>query len=93
MSINTPIEAVAIRPADERDRDRLMRLAQLDSAAVPVGPTLVAALEGGLAIADPFHPTAGLVELLRMRAGQVPRASRRLRIVARSQPTLERAIA
>jgi hypothetical protein len=52
-------------------------LAQLDSARCPSGRVLVAAvggepraalpLEGGRAIADPFHRTAELVALLELR--------------------------
>jgi hypothetical protein len=57
------------------------RLAQLDSAFCPRGRVLVAAvggepraalpLDGGPAVADPFHPTAELVALLGMRAAQL----------------------
>jgi hypothetical protein len=72
---------VTVRPALESDRPALERLAALDSSAVPAGDILVAAIDGELraavavhsrmAIADPFHPTAELVSLLRARAQQL----------------------
>jgi hypothetical protein len=65
------------------------RLARLDSAAPPRGPVLVAAtdgvpraalpLNGGPAIADPFHNTAELVSLLEVRLAQLTSPSRRPR--------------
>ena len=58
----------------------LSRLAQLDGAPRPAGAVLVAELDGeivaavpfdgGRAIADPFRPTAELVELLRARCAK-----------------------
>jgi hypothetical protein len=61
--------------------ETIERLARLDSARRPSGPVLVAAvggepvaalpLEGGPAIAEPFHPTAALVSLLELRAAQM----------------------
>jgi hypothetical protein len=97
MSIISAIDPVVIRSANEGDHDRLRRLAQLDSAAVPAGPMLIAevggsiraavALEGGAAIDDPFHPTAELVTLLRARAKQAEARSAQLRIIARSPLT------
>jgi hypothetical protein len=80
---------IVIRRAAARDGVALARLAALDSAARPLGPLLVAEVEseiraaldlgGGGAIADPFHRTAELVELLRLRASQLeaPRAASR----------------
>jgi hypothetical protein len=79
---------VIVRLADYGDSAALVRLAGLDSAAFPDGPTLVAELDGeiqaalpvhgGPPIADPFRPTSGLVAMLRLRAqhlrGEVPRA-------------------
>lgn len=69
---------VTVRLADYGDSAALVRLAGLDSAAYPEGPTLVAEVDGeiqaalpvdgGPPIADPFRPTAGLVEMLRLRA-------------------------
>jgi hypothetical protein len=61
------------------------RLARLDSAPCPRGRVLVAAvggepraalpLDGGPAIADPFHRTVELVALLGMRVAQLNGAS------------------
>lgn len=74
-------EAVVIRSATASDAPALERLADLDSARVPSGAVLIAELrgqpvaavplDGGIAIADPFVPSAHLVELLRLRARQV----------------------
>ena len=71
---------VTVRLASWRDGQELDRLAQLDSARSPIGPTLVAEVEGelvaalplrgGRPVADPFRPTAELVELLQIRAIQ-----------------------
>ena len=65
-------------PADE---PRLARLAALDSARPLYGPALVAEadsrllaalpLGSGRAIADPFEPTAELVELLGLHSEQL----------------------
>jgi|SRR5947209_3172534 len=79
-----PTEDVVIRLATSGD---LRRLAALDDAAVPAGPTLVAEvggaaaaalpLEGGRAIADPFRRTCELVALLELRATQLTRGGSR----------------
>jgi len=79
--MNSPRTDIVIRRADASDARALLRLAALDSAAVPpAGPDvliaevsgrIVAAVHDGRAIADPFRPTAGLVDLLRLRAGQL----------------------
>jgi hypothetical protein len=57
------------------------RLAALDSSSVPAQPLLLAeqggevrvavSLSGPAVIADPFHPTHALVELLQTRATQL----------------------
>jgi hypothetical protein len=75
--------AVTVHLASSRDARDLDRLAQLDSARAPVGPTLVAEVDGelvaalpvrgGRPLADPFRPTADLVGLLEMRAAQLLR--------------------
>ena len=75
--------AIVIRPAVAADAGALLRLAALDSARRPAGEMLVAEQAGSLvaalslsdgdAIADPFRPTADIVGLLRMRAGQLQR--------------------
>jgi hypothetical protein len=82
-----PGEHLVLRRSVAQDSAVLARLAQLDGAPRPVGAVLVAELdgeivaavpfEGGRAIADPFRPTAELVELLRTRTRK-PAPSRRL---------------
>src|SRR3954449_5406220 len=68
---------VVIRVATPADHDELSHLAALDSASVVRGTVLVAQSDGRIraaysveedrAIADPFLPTADLVELLEAR--------------------------
>jgi len=75
------IDGVTIRRSRAADREALQRLAQLDSRRLAGGELLVAEvdgelraalpLEGGQPIADPFRPTALLVSLLGLRAGQI----------------------
>jgi hypothetical protein len=72
---------LTIRRASSSDAGALHDLATLDSSAAPRGDVLVAEVgselraavevESGAAVADPFHPTADLVELLRFRADAV----------------------
>ena len=65
---------LSFRSAEPRDRARLERLAALDSARPLERPVLVAEVDdalvaaiggGGEVIADPFVPTAALVQGLR----------------------------
>ena len=93
----TYTETIAIRRAGEADRAALERLAALDSSSPPSGEVLIAEvggevqvaveIAGGTAIADPFRPTAHLVELVSLRAARVrdgvPRPHR-LRLHSRS---------
>jgi hypothetical protein len=75
---HTDHASVTIRRAGEADRQALERLAALDSAPVPSGEVLIAetgceqqaAIEVATraTIADPFRPTAHLLELLELRA-------------------------
>jgi hypothetical protein len=77
---------LTIRRAYADDAIELGRLAQLDSAKTPVGGALVAEsggrivaaldLESGAAIADPFIPTANIVELLRLHASRAAHEGR-----------------
>jgi hypothetical protein len=70
-------ERLVLRRAAAEDELALARLARLDSAPRPSGEMLVAEIDGrilaavpftgGRAIADPFHATADLVELLQAR--------------------------
>jgi hypothetical protein len=79
----TPVTRVTLRYSSAADAARLKTLAELDSAEAPTGPALVAEvdgrlraalpLDGGAPIADPFHRGAELIELLRLRAGQLGR--------------------
>jgi hypothetical protein len=87
--------SISLRRAVSSDAAALDRLAQLDSQRLPSGTHLVAEHEGvliaalaqpsGIAIADPFTPTADAVALLRQWAEQrtavAPRRSlRRARV-------------
>lgn len=87
-------QSITVRPAYADDALALRRLAALDSAKLPAQPLLVAEVEGelraalslvdGSAIADPFHPTTALLELLRTHAASVaPRPRSRRRTSAR----------
>ena len=72
--------SLTIRPATTADQFAIRRLAVLDSASPPTGEVLLAEMDGelwaalgvetGAAIADPFRPSADVVELLRFRAGR-----------------------
>ena len=74
---------VLVRPARTVDAADLRRLATLDSARPLTGDVLLAvsggdvaaamSLDTGAVIADPFQPTAHLVELLRTAARPTPR--------------------
>ena len=73
-----PMTSISLRLAGPADHSALESLAALDSAPALRGPVLVAESGGSLraalslgedrAVADPFAPTAELVELLRTRA-------------------------
>ncbi len=78
---------VTVRMADDGDAGALARLAALDSAGFPAGPTLVAEFDGepaaalpvagGPAVADPFLRTAAAIEMLELRAAQLRRSHER----------------
>ena len=80
-------ERLVLRRSTAEDAPALARLARLDSAPRPRGEMLVAEVDdrivaavpfdGGPAIADPFRPTADIVELLRARAELLSPARRR----------------
>ena len=73
--------AVLIRRAAAADEPEIARLSALDERELPAGERLIAELGGkvvaaldvrsGRAVADPFVPTSGVVELLGLRAAQV----------------------
>jgi hypothetical protein len=71
-------EPVFITHSLDSDSDAIRRLALLDDRRPPHGPALLAWVDGelraavgildGQVVADPFHRTADLVELLRLEA-------------------------
>jgi hypothetical protein len=88
-----------IRWAGQADEAAIARLAALDSQRRPEGELLVAEaggelvaalpVSGGTPVADPFHRTAAVVDLLALRARQVgaaDRASRARRGAQRARP-------
>jgi hypothetical protein len=78
--MKTP-EDITIRRTGAADGESLVRLAGLDSKHVPPGNFLLAevdgegwaaiALESGEVLADPFRPTADIVEMLQLRAARI----------------------
>ena len=75
--------SLVLRPATSADSYELERLAALDSARPLEGDVLLAyaggelraalSVDSGRHVADPFWPTADLVELLEAAAGDRPR--------------------
>jgi hypothetical protein len=71
-------DAITIRPSTETDRSAIWRLAALDDRPAPRGKALLGFVDGelraavplasGQAVADPFHLTNDVVELLQVRA-------------------------
>ena len=97
---------ITVRYSVASDLSELARLAALDSASPPRGPALIAEadsrmlaalpLGSGRPIADPFEPTAVILELLRLRAEQVQagepnRWRDRVRSLLRARPSHARA--
>jgi hypothetical protein len=94
--------SISIRTARQDDFTELWSVATLDSALVPAEPLLVAERDGAIvaalsltsgdAIADPFQRTADAVDLMRLRASQLPHRSsdqpRRLLGRLRGRPAL-----
>src|SRR5688500_19016201 len=88
MSNVTHIDSaeITIRTARPEDRAELARVAARDTHELPEGKLLVAkvgsnvraaiSLDDGTIIADPFHRTAELVAMLKIRAAAVPGARR-----------------
>ena len=74
-------DSITIRHARTEDHTEVVRLAERDSAELPAGELLVAAVGGelraatavasGETIADPFHPTSQIVRLISARAEQL----------------------
>jgi hypothetical protein len=86
-------QSIAIRCATQDDRLALERLAALEGVRLRSGEMLIAEVDdepraaihiaSGATLADPFRPTADLVELLSLRAARLSRAAflpRRLRL-------------
>jgi hypothetical protein len=96
------LPTIQIRHARPDDEPTLLRLAALDSAPAPrTDDVLLALVDGEIlaaldltsarAIADPFRPTADLVELLRTRAqllGVRGSTDRRKRLSLRRAPRI-----
>ncbi len=71
-------EPITITHANEDNSQELWRLAALDDRRAPKGPALLAyvgdelraavGIVDGRAVADPFHRTAEIVEILRFQA-------------------------
>ncbi|MGH2954376.1 MAG: hypothetical protein ACRDK9_10235 [Solirubrobacterales bacterium] len=89
---------VTVRMATATDLAAIARVAERDSRPAPPGPHLVAERDGvveavlslrtAAVVADPFRPTAELVELLRLRARSLrdrerPRRARRIGVQLR----------
>lgn len=90
----TNSSTIALRTATDRDAIILEKLAALDSAPPLHAPAVVALVDGrpvaaaslsdASVVADPFMPTADVVELLQARvAASRPRRVRRPRLGAR----------
>jgi hypothetical protein len=78
-------DAVTVRLARGNDAEAVRRLAERDGRRAPEGPMLLAEVHGELlaaralsgegSIADPFHPTAHLIELLELRSAHLRNGS------------------
>jgi hypothetical protein len=88
-------DQLTIRLSTDADRQRIERLAQLDSRHPPHGDVLLAEIDGrlvaavgvdGAVVADPFERTAAAVKLLRNQLDGKPRRSRRGRLFRRLAP-------
>jgi len=73
-------DRITITHSTEADEPTVRRLAALDDRRPPHGPALLAYVDGelraavgivdGQAVADPFHRTLDIVEMLRLQVGQ-----------------------
>ena len=88
---------LVLRPATSHDAADLERLAALDSAEPLTGKVLVAhaggelraalSVDSGRAVADPFYPSADLVDLLRTAARDDRRRHHRRARARRTRPS------
>ena len=100
MPTVTASMGIHIRPSRPGDARRLVRLAQLDSSHVPAAPLLLAfedgelraavSLASGEVIADPFFPSARLVELLAIDDRPTRRPNQYVRAAGGSRSTPRR---
>ena len=85
MSSMSTSSTIAMRAATTDSDERIVhKLAVLDSAADPAGPVVIALVDGrpvaaaslvdGHVVADPFQPTADVVELLQARVAASARS-------------------
>jgi hypothetical protein len=84
-AVELATQPIVLRTAQPSDAAALGRFATLDCAPTPAGQVLLAEVEGelravvsvetGAAVADPFRPTADLVDLLAARAKTVRRST------------------
>ena len=91
-------QSIILRHATAADEQPLRDLAAVDSRTLPAGPFLLAEVDGrayaalslsdGTVIADPFEPTAGLVELLRSHGAAKASQERRRRVSRARRPRL-----
>jgi hypothetical protein len=88
-------DQLTIKLSTDSDRQRIERLAQLDSGQAPHGDVLLAEINGrlvaavgmdGSVIADPFERTATVVKLLRRQLDGKPRRRTRGRLFGRLAP-------
>jgi hypothetical protein len=88
-------DQLTIRLSTDSDRERIERLAALDSRRPPHGDILLAERDGrlvaavgmdGSAVADPFQRSAAVVRLLRDQLDGKPRRRRRRHRFGRLQP-------
>ena len=85
--------SITIKLSTEVDRERIRRLAELDSRPAPEGDVLAAEVNGrlvaamgmdGSVVADPFERTASVVRVLRSHIDGMPtRPPRRRRWLSR----------
>ena len=81
LARRSDLQVIALRVAQPEDDYDVSRLAQLDDAPQPIGPVMLAVVDGeavaalslsdGRVVANPFVATEKAVTLLRLRATQL----------------------